>query len=307
MRNYSLAVSGLIAVAGAGLSTPSHATVASIDEFTVARNGVTFFSDSFDDGLEPPSAPNFAAGGAASYILLGTIPSTAESGGLLQLDTVNGVATVNAVGIGRLETRVRLATNIDDANLAAGLKVDDTLSVAGIFDLSTPTGVLNPQYSVRFTDAASGEVHQSVQLQVIFNTATGLTQIRYIIQDFDADTLTVLGSALLDAPSGADGILLGIDRFSAVGGDFFGSYAYVTGGIVGPRSTFTQGAQMFQGENFVRAEFNVSDGFFVAIPEPSTTSLMLCALGALGMAARRRKLSHADRRSTPRRGHSQSR
>lgn len=290
MRKGTLPVLyGLIAVSAATWSAPSLATVVSIDSFTVTRNGAAFFSDTFSDGVAPPSAPNFVGGAAANYLLLGTIPAGAESGGLLQLDTANGVQTANSLGQGRQETRVRLATNIDDANLTAGLKVDDTLSLAGIFALSIPTGVFNPQYSVRFTDAAAGAIHQAVQMQVLFDTTAGVARLRYIIQDFDTDTLTVLGSALLVAPVGADGILLGIDRVSAAGGDFFGSFAYVTGGVVGSRTTFNQGAQMFQGENFVRAEFNVSDGFFV--PEPSMSALMLCALGVLGFVARRRKQS----------------
>lgn len=280
---------GLIALSAATWSTPSQATVVSIDSFTVTRNGAAFFSDTFSDGLAPPSAPSFAGGAAANYFVLGTIPAGAESGGLLQLDSANGVLTANSLGQGRQETRVRLATNIDDVNLDAGLKVNDTLSLAGIFALSIPTGVLNPQYSVRFTDATAGATHQAVQMQVLFDTAAGIARLRYIIQDFDTDTLMVLGSALLDAPDGADGILLGIDRLDAGGGDFLGSFAYVTGGVVGSRTTFTKGAQMFQGENFVRAEFNVSDGFFV--PEPSMSALMLCALGALGFFSRRRTQS----------------
>lgn len=288
MRKRILSVlSGLIAVSAATWSTSSQATVVSIDSFTVTRNGAAFFSDTFSDGLAPPSAPNFVGGAAANYLLLGTIPAGAESGSLLQLDTANGVQTANSLGQGRQETRVRLATNIEDANLTAGLKVDDTLSLTGIFALSIPTGVFNPQYSVRFTDATAGATHQAVQMQMLFDTAAGVARLRYIIQDFDADTLTVLGSALMIAPAGADGILLGIDRLSASGGDFFGSFAYVTGGVVGSRTTFGQGAQMFQGENFVRAEFNVSDGFFV--PEPSMSALMLCALGVLGFVSRRRK------------------
>jgi hypothetical protein len=290
MRNGRKSLlSGLVAVSAAVWAVPSLATVASIDQFTIIRNATPFFSDSFSDGIEPPSAPNFAGGGPANYIVLGAIAGTAESGGVLQLDTGNGVSTVNALGVGRIETQVRLATNIDGTNLDAGLKANDTLSLAGIFTLSPLAGALNPQYSVRFTDAAAGEIHQAVQMQVLLDTSTGLTRLRYIIQDFDTGTLTVLGNSLLSAPAGADAILLGIDRFDAAGGDFFGSYAYVTNGVVGPRTSFSQGAQMFQGENFVRAEFNVSDGFIAPIPEASTAALMLSGLMALGVLLRRRR------------------
>jgi hypothetical protein len=287
MSRMTSEVFWLAALLGAACLAPAHATVVSVDYFSVVRNGASLFTDSFDDGVEPPSSP-----GGATYLVLGTIPDTAESGGTLQIDSANGVMTANALGVGRQETRVRLATNIDPANLSAGLKSDDTMSVTGIFSLTSPTGVLNPQYSVRFTDAAAGGVHQSAQIQVLYNTATGETRIRYISQDFDADTLTVLGSALFAPPAGADQILLAIERPDAGSNNFFGSFAFVSGGVIGASTQFLTAAQLFDGENFVRAEFNVSDGFLVAVPEPGSFALFgfgLAALGVVRIAANKSK------------------
>ena len=39
-----------------------------IDEFSVSRNGAAIFTDSFNDGVMPPSDSNYATGGAAGFV-----------------------------------------------------------------------------------------------------------------------------------------------------------------------------------------------------------------------------------------------
>jgi len=109
--------------------------------------------------------------------------------------TRNFEEAANALEQARIGVRVRLNTNIDPLDLAAGLKSDDTLSLTGIFRLSPLTGILNPQYAIRFADTPGGDVgnHQLLQLQVRTDTTTGLTTVRYLLQDFDANTISVLG------------------------------------------------------------------------------------------------------------------
>ena len=267
-----------IAVIAACWSITSHAFVVSIDDFSIIRNGVGFFDDSFTDGVPPPSGPS----GAATYSVFGTIPSTAESGGKLLIDTANGALSANAIDQARKVINVTRLTDTS-SDLALGLKSDDTLSLTGIFSSTTPSGVLNPQYAIRFTDNSGAGNHQVVQLQVTFRAAAGIPEIRYILQDFDANTITLLGTAAF-APGGADEILLNLSRPSIASNNFFASFAYVTGGVVGPTTAFALPGQMFQGENFVRADFTVSDGF---IPEPGTAWLVGLA-GLFLLMSRRR-------------------
>ena len=75
---------GATVVALLSSSAPSHAIVVGLDQFSITRSGAAFFTDNFSDGIPPPSAPSFASGAAASYGVQGTIPSNAESGGLLR-------------------------------------------------------------------------------------------------------------------------------------------------------------------------------------------------------------------------------
>lgn len=261
------------------------AVIVNLDQFTITKNGATFFSDSFTDGAPPPSAPNFPNGQSASYNVFGAIPSTAESGGVLQLDSANGGLTANANGDARLTLRAMLLTNADSSDLASGLKSDDTLDLKGVFGLTSPTGPLINGYGIRFGDRDAAGVKQLAELDVRFNPDTGQVEVRYIIQDFDAGTITELGNTLFAPPSSADQIQLEITRGNTLNNNFLASFAYLSGGSVVGGGAFATPAVLFQGENFVRAEFIA----FQAVPEPSAIALIGLGLAGLAALGRRKK------------------
>jgi hypothetical protein len=260
------------------------AIVVNLDAFTVERNGAIFFNDSFDDGLAPPSAPNFPNGQSASYNVFGAFSS--ESGGRLRLASADGGLTFNAIEQSRRTLRSVLVTNVDSANLVSGLKVDDTLSVSAIYDLATPTGPLINGYSVRFSDRDAGGVKQTADLQVVWRPEGGAL-VRSLHQDFEANCVCVLDSDSLAAPAGADQIRLTITRPDAGAANFFASWSYLANGAVVGGGASATPAVLFQGENFVRAEFLAFEAVNAPIPEVSTGWLTLAGLLVAGFAARR--------------------
>lgn len=255
-------------------STTSYAIQVNIDEFTIARNGSIFFSDSFSDGTEPPSAPT------GSYGVLGSFGSNAESGGKLLIDTATGALSANAIETPRRTVAALFLSNANSSNLTEGLKIDDTLLVTGLFDFVISAGPLFSAYGVRFTDAAAGTTHQLLQMFVRFDPVTGQPEIRYVLQDFDANTITNLGTTALTPPVGTDQIVLSITRPDVTKNEFFGSWAFLDGGTTIGSGSFLAPGSAFLGENFVRGQFFAAQG---VVSEPG--SLWLIGFGLVILLA----------------------
>ena len=120
-----------------------------VDEFSIVKNGSTGFQDTFSNGLPPPDT-----GGNRQSYTVGGGPLGPESGGKLTLNAESGgVVTVPDADFMRRQG-ARVETNTDPAQPDRGLRIDDTFSVTGIFDLTLPTRV-RERYGVQLSDAGS--------------------------------------------------------------------------------------------------------------------------------------------------------
>jgi hypothetical protein len=253
-----------------------------IDDFSLVKNGALAFRDPFSDGVPPPSAPNFTNGTPASYAVLGTMN---ESGGKVQLDTV-GAAIRPGIGTSRFFSVEQglLLTNIDQTNLALGLKNDDTFSVTGIFDLAVPAANLE-YYGVRLADFAGTVLGNDLLELAVRRASDGVDRVQFFRLDQIANTFTPIASALLQP--GHDQISLTLARTDATSDEITASFFYVDGGVPGQTTTFLNTSDIFNGENFTRAAF-----IFVtpaSVPEPSILLILSSGLAALAGTAWRRR------------------
>jgi len=257
-------------------SPPAEGAPFFIDQFTVVKNGVLLFTDPFDDGVPPPSAPNFENGNAASYTVGGT-PN--EAGGRVRLDTV-GADIVPGIGVAIpffLE-RAILATNFDQNNLQLGLKNDDTFSMTAIYDLAVP-GQIREFYGIRFNDSlgvpdtADDLLHLAVR-----RGADGVDRVEFFRLDDVLNTFEAFAGAPLEP--GHDQIRITLERLDAASDAITASFAYIDGGVEGALVTFGPTADIFHGENFTRADFD----FFTPVPAPGPSALLLLSLGLAGTA-----------------------
>jgi hypothetical protein len=293
---HAIKTMGAVALACASLS--AHSYVAFLDRLQVIRDGVTFHDDTFADGLPPPNTPGFNCGTAPNcYQVNGAFAAGAEAGGKLRFDTTLGDFSENAAGNPRQVVHARLLSNRSDepADINAGLKIHRTFTAAATYDLNVPGP--GDAMQIRFTDAhanASNAGHQTdyLQLQVFGSTTAGQGPLlRFIDQNFPADTLTILATQPLNAPANADQIRLILSHPVANSTQVFASWEFLSTGTVVGSGSFPTAGNIFDGETWTRVDAIVS-----AVPEPSTYALMLAGLGLIGCAARWRKMRGNDGR-----------
>ncbi len=230
-----------------------------MDSFTVTRNGQPFFQDNFSDGVPPPSGPN----GGTTYTGIGTASFT-ESGGRLHFDSSGAVSFIGAGApdpfIG--ENAV-LRSNIDPSS-GEGLKSSTDFTVSGVFDLVLPDS-LRENYGIRLTDRHVGgngtppdQLGDNVVEVRVHERTDGVVVVRLAKVDFVHDTNTTLQAIVLAPPSGADQIRLNLAHSTANTGKVTVSFDYLHGGTIVETQNFTAAGQIFQGENWVRAEMIAS-------------------------------------------------
>lgn len=288
----------LLATAALAVSTPAGATaITSIDDFIITRSGITgsplgvfegqqiFYRDLFGDGAESPSGGSFFNGTAGTYVILGTYPADAESGGKLGLDSSLGGDFINANGGSRTLQRSVLPTDIDLAT-QAGLKQEfHTFSVSGLFDLTIPPVPMDG-YGILLNDGGPAGGTESLDLFVRREENNNLV-IRFQQQDFLNGGITTLELDTLLIPIGADQIELRLTRADLASDAITASYRFWDdGAIVGTYTQMSASADFFTNNGWARGGFFAVEGVR-AVPEPNTLALLLLAGAGLFAASRR--------------------
>jgi hypothetical protein len=209
-----------------------------------------------------------------------------EAGGKGRLDS-SGASIVPGVGGPGFFffERALLLTDATSANLTTGLKIVDTFNVRGRFDLAVPSVRLE-HYGIRLNDGTLTNPIPNDLLQLtVRQTSTGLNLVQFFRLDIEADTFTSIAAALLNPNH--DQIDLFLSRNSLLSNEIQASFAYVDGGVSGPVTTFGSTSNIFNGENFTRAEFLYAAP--APVPEPATLLLFGTTAAGLGLARWRRR------------------
>lgn len=290
----------LAAALACAAAVPASATVMTALHLNVYRDGSSadwllgnsrLLADGFDNG-NPYAGPNYSGSAdTAVYTLQGLAPganaaqAVREQGGALLLDPGYGASSANALGQTGYSLRLRLQTNIVDAD--RGLPQSRSFAASLRLSLSAMPDP-GQSFGFRFADGFSNS-SDYVELYVADGGAGDIVVFRK--QDFVAGTITPLGSAALGAaPVGASMLVLSLSHGTAGSNQIFGSYGYAdaSGALMGPLAGFANSATAFNGEVHTRLELRATSTVST-VPEPGAAAMLAAGLAGLAWRARRRR------------------
>lgn len=245
-----------------------------IGNFKVIKNGSTFFEDTFEDGVAPPSSPTNAGFNNFAYNptqdpngpILGTFT---ESGGKAIMDGSQSATFQTASSTWSVHFARVISNNSNNpADVNLGLKNDDNITVLGLFDLIMPDDA-REEYGIRLTDQIGPDGSDLVSVSVRRGT-DGVVRVQLTDRDLNAGTMTIYGSVDLN-PGTSTSILLKLVHSTANVGKVTAQFELFTDGVSdsGPinvpgfaRIFGTDTATTADDELWTRAQF------FAASPDP---------------------------------------
>jgi len=272
-----------------------------LDEFWITKNGATIFSDSFADGVPPPSGPDDSPSNPnPTYNVYGPGGITSEANGKLTMTPALGDPSVITTTYADTSTEIvrRLSTNSLNDNF---LGVASSFEIHALYDMSNLPMMSGQSFAVRATDRAPslGNAGNNTYSLLVGVYAMGAHEgeIGVFLRSFDftTDSSDVLWSDPLEAILGTGlgdtdqiELILSKDAGSNLLDATYNLYDYNVS-MLPIRTASVPDADrgpLYLGEDYIRGAAIVADR--VPLPEPASLALMGLGLAGLFFARRQK-------------------